>query len=66
MATLNIELPSTKYHFLKDDSIFQSVIIETIFDYIEKKEDVETKNKLSWNQYFRSLNSKIEERLWKL
>lgn len=47
MATLNIELPSTKYHFLKDDSIFQSVIIETILDYIEKKEDIETKNKLS-------------------
>lgn len=63
IATISIEIPEKIYIFLKDDNVFQSIIIETILDYIEKKEDLETKNKLVSNIYFHNLNSKLEEKL---
>lgn len=66
MTTLTINIPSKSYSFLNDDSVFQSVITETIFDYVEKKQDLETKDLLSKNLKFQTINSKLEEKLWKL
>ncbi len=66
MTTISINILEKDYKYLSDDNIFQAVITETVFDYIEKKQDLETKNKLSQNAYFANLNNKLEEKLWNL
>lgn len=68
MTTLNIQLPLSdkKYTFLADDNIFQSVIYETVLDYIEQKEDLETRKKILLDKDIQAINSKIEKKLWKL
>lgn len=66
MTTLTINIPNKSYSFLSDDSVFQSIITETVFDYVEKKQDLETKDLLSKNSKFQTINSKLEEKLWKL
>ncbi len=66
MVTLNINIPNSSYKYLSDDDVFQSVITEAILDYVEKKQDLETKSQLSKNVYFSELNAKFEEKLWNL
>jgi hypothetical protein len=63
MVTLNINIPNSSYKYLSDDDVFQSVITEAILDYVEKKQDLETKSQLSKNVYFSELNAKFEEKL---
>ncbi len=66
MANLTIKIPNKSYKYIDDDSVFQSIIIETLYDYVEKRQDIETRNKLSKNSKFVLLNTKLEEKLWKL
>jgi hypothetical protein len=63
MMTITINIPNKNYEYLNDDDVFQSVITETVFDYVEKKEDMETKEKLSKSKKFHELNTKLEEKL---
>lgn len=66
MANLTIKIPNKSYKYIDDDSVFQSIIIETLYDYVEKRQDIETRNKLLKNSKFVLLNTKLEEKLWKL
>jgi hypothetical protein len=62
MANLTIKIPNKSYKYINDDSVFQSIIIETLYDYVEKRQDIETKNKLLKNSKFVLLNTKLEEK----
>ena len=64
MANLTIKIPNKSYKYINDDSVFQSIIIETLYDYVEKRQDIETKNKLLKNSKFVLLNTKLEEKNW--
>jgi hypothetical protein len=63
MPTITLNIPDKKYDFLKDDNVFQSIITETIYDYVEKKQDLETKELLINNVDFQILNIKLEKKL---
>jgi hypothetical protein len=63
MATITINIPNNNYDYLKDDNVFQSVITEAVFDYVEKKQDLDTSLKLSKSNKFKKLNNKLEEKL---
>ena len=66
MTTLTIKIPNNKHKYLGDENEFQAVIFETMADFFEKKEDLETKDLLLNSKSFQDINSKLEKKLWKL
>ena len=63
MVTLKLDTPKNYEKFLSDSSEFQGIITEVIYDYVEKKQDQMTKNKLENNSYFDKLNISLEKKL---
>ena len=66
MVTIELKIPKKYDSFLSDDSELQSVITEFMFDYIEWKQDMNTRNNLINSEKFHFLNNSIEQRLWEL
>jgi len=64
MATIKIEISDKYKTYLDDTSEYQSMITQVTKDYIEIKQDLDTKKSLEKNKYFSSLNSILEEKLW--
>ena len=65
MPTIKIQAPEKYTSFLKDSNEFEALITELMYDYVEKKQDHITQQRLDYNPYFHTLNRAIERRLWK-
>jgi len=65
MSTINIKIPNKIDWYISDNSEFQGIITEVIYDYFEKKQDEETRLKLENNDYFKQLNNSLNKELCK-
>jgi len=66
MATIKLETPDKYKEYLDDSNEFQSVITEVMFDYVEKKQDEQTKKLLNSNLDFQKINNSLNQKLWEL
>lgn len=63
MKTIEIKISDKYTDFLDDNNEYQSMINEVTHDYIELKQDLNTKKSLNNNDYFLSLNNLLEKKL---
>jgi len=64
MTTIELQIPDKYTTFLEDSSDLQKIMTELIYDFVEVKQDIQTKNNLDSNLFFHTLNSNLEEKLY--
>ncbi|MCH2189280.1 hypothetical protein MK079_05645 [Candidatus Gracilibacteria bacterium] len=65
-TTVAVTIPEKHTQFLSDESEVNSVLTECIMDYVEFKQDEDTRERLENNTYFSSLENQLEKKLGSL
>jgi hypothetical protein len=66
MSKIELNISDKHVWYLDDSNELQGIITEVIYDYVEMKQDQDTRWSLEKNSYFGKLNKSLEKKLWKL
>jgi hypothetical protein len=58
---ISIQLPSKYDKYLSDNDKIQQIITEVMLDYIETRQDEETKQELIKSERFQTLNTRLKK-----